>query len=180
MKKLALIGMMALSTTVFASNIQLERDLNFKVGNVDIKDSGLKSGTNYGIEYAFNRELGEPGAWGMKFSFEWDYAKLDEENGDGTKDYTEFSVILAPSYTFSNKLRVYAGMKAGYIDLSSDATSNDTSDSTGGNIIAGLAGVEYPVMNHLMIGLSAENGNVYLDTDSYTITNYNGYLGYKF
>ena len=180
MKKLALIGMMALSTTVFASNIQLERDLNFKVGNVDIKDSGFKSGTNYGIEYAFNKELGEPGAWGMKFSFEGDYAKLDEENGDGTKDYTEFSVILAPSYTFSNKLRVYAGIKTGYIDLSDDATSNDTSDSTSGGIIAGVAGVEYPAMNHLMIGLSAENGNIYLDTNSYTITKYNGYLGYKF
>ena len=178
MKKLALIGMMALSTTVFASNIQFEKELNFKVGHLDIKDSGLKSGTTYGIEYVFNRELGEPGAWGFRVSVEGNYAKLDAKDGKNTDTYTEFAFILAPSYTFDNKLRVYAGVKAGYVDLS-DSASPD-SDSTGGHVISGVEGIEYPVMNHLMIGISAEQGKTYISTEKYSTTKYDGYLGYKF
>ena len=178
MKKLALIGMMALSTTVFASNIQAEQEWNFKVGHLDIKNSGLKSGTTYGIEYVFNRELGEPGAWGIRISMEGDYAKLDEKDGGNTDTYTEFSIILAPSYTFDNKLRVYAGVKTGYVDLSDNASSD--SDSTSGHVISGVEGIEYPVMNHLMIGISAEQGKTYISTEKYSTTKYDGYLGYKF
>ena len=182
MKKLALIGMMALSTTVFAStlnnNTQFEKELNFKVGHLNIKDAGLKSGISYGMEYVFNRELGEPGAWGLRISMEGNYAKLDEESSDNTDTYTEFAFILAPSYTFDNKLRVYAGVKAGYVDLSDNSSSD--SDSTGGHIIAGVGGIEYPVMSHLMLGLSAEQGKTYINTESYSTTKYDGYLGYKF
>ena len=171
MKKLVLIGMMTLSTIVFASNIQLDKEFNFKVGYINIRNSGLKSGSSYGIEYVVNRKL-KSNTWGIRISLENDDIKLYKENGNGTRYYTEFSFVIALSYTFNHKLRAYEGIKEGYIVSSNNANSDG--DFTGGHIITGIVGAEYPVMKHLMIGLSAEQGYIY------AITKYNGYLGYKF
>ena len=183
MKKLlsiALIGA-ALGTSAFAGGFsnswKQEKILSVQVKHVDISDSGLNSGTVYGLSYVIHKELGEPGAWGMRYGFEFDYGKLDNKNSSGNTTYTEFSWEIAPSYTFNCGVRAYAGGKIGYAGFSDSVTS---SNGTNGYVLAGIAGVEYSVKKHFVVGAEAEVGSTYIDTESYSTTTFGGYVGYKF
>ncbi len=184
MKKLlsiAIIGAV-MGTSAFAGGItylgQKENTLSLQVKHVDISDSGLDSSTVYGLSYAINKDLGEPGAWGMRYGIEFNYGKMDFSNKSGDTTYTEFSWQIAPTYTFNCGARAYAGGKIGYVGFSDDITSNN--DSKNGYILAGIAGVEYPVKKHIVVGAEVEVGSTYVDTESYSTTTFGGYIGYKF
>ncbi len=184
MKKLLSVALLSaiIGTNAFAGGGitylgQKEKTLSLQVKHVDIKDSGLDSGTVYGLSYMMNKDVGQAGAWGMKFGFEFNYGKMDFSDSSGDTTYTEFSWVIAPTYTFNCGARAYAGGKVGYVGFSDSISS---SSGTNGYVLAGVIGAEYPVMNHLVAGAEAEFGNTYIDSKSYSTTIFGGYVGYKF
>ena len=182
MKKLLVAGMIsaAVATSAMAAGKhtfgQAGDVLNLQVKQVDVKDLG--SGTVYGVNYHFNRDLGQKGAWGLVIGFEFNYGSLDNDNDDDTTDYTEASLMFAPSYTFNNNIKLYFGAKGGSTDLG-DNTSNDNSSGDHGTMITGVIGVQYSY-SHLAIGFQAESGTISLPETSYNTTSYTATLGYKF
>jgi len=145
---------------------------------IDIKDSGLDSGVVYGLSYVIHKDLGQEGAWGMRYGFEFNYEKMDFSDKLGDTTYTEFSWQIAPTYTFNCGARAYLGGKIGYVGFSDELTSS--SDSKNGYVLAGIAGAEYPVAKHIVVGGEVEIGSTYIDTESYSTTTFGGYVGYKF
>ena len=131
MKKLLSVAMISavLGTSAFAGGItylgQKEKTLSVKVKHVDISDSGLDSGVVYGLNYMIHKDLGEPGAWGMRYGFEFNYGKMDFSDKSGDTTYTEFSWQIAPTYTFNCGARAYVGGKVGYVGFSDDVGSNN-------------------------------------------------------
>ncbi len=184
MRKLLSVAMISavLGTSAFAGGItylgQKEKTLSVQVKHVDISDSGLDSGIVYGLSYVIHKDLGEPGAWGMRYGFEFNYGKMDFSDKSGDTTYTEFSWQIAPTYTFNCGARAYVGGKVGYVGFSDSITSS--SDSKNGYVLAGIAGAEYPVTKHIVVGAEAEVGSTYIDTESYSTTTFGGYVGYKF
>jgi opacity protein-like surface antigen len=183
MKKLLSIGLISavLGTSAFASNIEYlglsDKTLSVQAKHIDIKDSGLNTGWIYGINYIINKDLREQGAWGVRTGFEFNYGKLDFTDKSGNATYTEFSWLIGPSYTFNCGARAYVEAKVGYVGLSDEITSNS---GTNGYVVAGVAGVEYPVMKHLIVGIEGEYGKTYIDTLDFDTTTFGGYIGYSF
>ena len=182
MKKLlsiAIIGAV-LKTSAFAGGItylgQKENTLSLQVKHVDISDSGLDAGVVYGLSYTMHKDLRESGAWGMRYGFEFNYGKFNFSDKSGDTTYTEFSWQIAPTYTFNCGARAYLGGKVGYVGFSDDVTSNGKN----GYVLTGIVGVEYPIKKHFVVGVEAEAGNTYIDSDSYSTTTFGGYVGYKF
>jgi len=175
-----LVGIV-LSTSAFARGItylgQKEKTLSLQVKHIDIKDSGLDAGVVYGLNYMMHKDIGQAGAWGMKFGFEFNYGKLDFSDSTGDTTYTEFSWVIAPTYTFNCGARAYAGGKVGYVGFSDSVAG---SGGTNGYVLAGVVGVEYPVMKHMVVSAEAEFGNTYIESKSYSTTTFGGYVGYKF
>jgi len=124
-----------------------------------------------------NNDLGQAGAWGLKMGFEFNYGKMNYKNKSGNTTYTEFSWLMAPTYTFSCNARAYAGVKVGYVGFSDKVTSNS---GTNGYVLAGIVGAEYPVMQHLVVGAQAEFGKTYIESEFYFTTTFGGYVVYKF
>ena len=184
MRKLLSVAMISavLGTSAFAGGItylgQKENILSVQVKHVDISDSGLDSGVVYGLSYTIHKDIGQEGAWGMRYGFEFNYGKMDFSNKSGDTTYTEFSWQIAPTYTFNCGARAYLGGKIGYVGFSDELTSS--SDSKNGYVLAGIAGAEYPVAKHIVVGAEAEVGSTYIDTESYSTTTFGGYVGYKF
>ena len=182
MKKLVTIGILGvvLGTSAFAGGItylgQTSKTLSIQVKSVDIQDSGLDTSAVYGISYSIDKNLGEEGAWGLKTGFEFNYGKMDYFDKSGDTTYTEASFLIGPSYTFNCRAEVYLQAKAGYVGFSDSITSNDGTD---GYVLAGVAGVEYPIKS-FVIGAKAEVGSTYIDTESYSTTTFGGYVGYRF
>jgi len=182
MKKLLIAGILGavLGTNAFASGItylgQTKKTLSIQVKSVDIQNSGLDTSAVYGITYSVDKDLGQPGDWGLKTSFEFNYGKMDFSDKSGNTTYTEASFLIGPSYTFNCGAEAYLQAKAGYVGFSDSVTSND---GTNGYVLAGVVGVEYPI-KHFVIGAKAEVGNTYIDSDSYTTTTFGGYVGYRF
>ena len=183
MKKLLSVALLSviLGTNTFAGGItylgQKENTLSVQVKHVDISDSGLDASMVYGLSYTMHKDIGQEGAWGMRYGFEFNYGKIDFSDKSGDITYTEFSWQIAPTYTFNCGARIYVGGKAGYVGFSDSITSNTGTD---GYILAGIAGAEYPVTKHIVVGAEAEIGSTYIDTESYSTTTFGGYVGYKF
>jgi hypothetical protein len=184
MRKLLSVALInvVLGINAFASgNItylgQKEKTLSLQVKHIDIKDSGLDSGVIYGLSYMINKDVGQVGAWGMRYGFEFNYGKLDFSDSSGDTTYTEFSWTIAPSYTFNCGARAYAGGKVGYVGFSNSVVG---SGGTNGYVLAGVVGAEYPVMKHMVVGAEVEAGNTYIESQSYSTTTFGGYVGYKF
>jgi len=183
MKKLLIVGILGtvLGTSAFAGGItylgQKENTLSVQVKHIDISDSGLDAGVIYGLRYTMHKDIGQEGAWGMRYGFEFNYGKLDYSDKSGDTTYTEFSWLIGPSYTFSCGARVYVGGKVGYVGFSDNIGSNS---GTNGYVLAGIVGAEYPVAKHVVVGAEAEAGSTYIDTESYSTTTFGGYVGYKF
>ena len=184
MKKLLSVTLLSavLGTSAFAGGItylgQKENTLSIQVKHVDISDSGLDAGVVYGLSYTIHKDIGQEGAWGMRYGFEFNYGKMDFSDKSGDTTYTEFSWQIAPTYTFNCGARAYLGGKVGYVGFSDNLTSN--SDSKNGYVLAGIAGAEYPVAKHIVVGAEAEVGSTYIDTESYSTTTFGGYVGYRF
>ena len=184
MKKLLSVAMISavLGTSAFAGKItylgQKETTLSVQMKYIDIKDSGLDSGIVYGLSYVMHKDLGQEGAWGMRYGFEFNYGKMDFSDKSGDTTYTEFSWIITPTYTFNFGGRVYFGGKVGYLGFSDYITSN--SDSKNGDVLAGIVGAEYLVAKYIVVGVKVEIGSTYIDVDSYSTTIFDGYIGYKF
>jgi opacity protein-like surface antigen len=183
MKKLlslALAGAV-FGTSLFAGNIeylgQLDKTFSIQVKHINIQDSGLDSGWVYGINYMFNKDLGEQSAWGVRTGFEFNYGNLDFTDKSGDITYTEFSWLIGPSYTFNCGARAYVEAKVGYVGLSDKITSNS---GTNTYVVGGVAGIEYSVMKHLTVGVEGEYGKTYIDTLDFDTTAFDAYVGYKF
>jgi hypothetical protein len=182
-KLLAGILSVALSSSLFAdvddgfyfinTNDKL---INIGVKNLDIKDIGLDSGLVYDLQFITDKDIGEQGAWGMRFGFELSYGELDLSDGSGNLTYTEASWLIGPAYTFENHLRFYGVIKVGYTGFSDGVFG----DGQNGDVIAGVFGLDYPVTTHFTIGAEAEYGNTYLNGESFSTTSFGGYLAYRY
>lgn len=183
MKKVLSIAMVSavLGTSAFAGGItylgQKENTLSVQVKHIDISDSGLDAGVVYGLSYTMHKDIGQEGAWGMRYGFEFNYGKMDFSDNSGDTTYTEFSWQIAPTYTFNCGARAYLGGKIGYVGFSEDVAG---SNGKNGYVLAGVVGAEYPVAKHVVVGAEAEVGSTYIDTESYSTTTFGGYVGYKF
>jgi len=183
MKKVVSIAMISavLGTSAFAGGItylgQKENTLSVQVKHIDISDNGLDAGVIYGLRYTMHKDIGQEGAWGMRYGFEFNYGKLDYSDKSGNVTYTEFSWEIGPAYTFNCGARAYAEAKVGYVGFSDNIAGKNGKN---GYVIAGIAGVEYPAAKHIVVGAEVEVGSTYIDTESYSTTTFGGYVGYKF
>ena len=75
----------------FSNSWKQEKILSVQVKHIDISDSGLNSDVVYDLSYVIHKDLGEPGAWGIRYGFEFDYGKPGLKNSSGNITYTEFS-----------------------------------------------------------------------------------------
>jgi len=176
LKKILATGMIsaAVTTSAIAGNIT-DKTLSVEVRHININN--VAKGNAEGLRYSANVEVGQPGAWGFIYALSFDYASnLTNEYTTGTSKYYDFSIKFAPSYTFNSNLRVYAGMKVGYIDLINNSDDYDNQ----GNMLLGVAGVEYPITNHIVIGAEGASGNSYFDGIKYKTTTYSANLGWRF
>jgi hypothetical protein len=176
MKKLLSIALLGatLTSSAFASNIEylglLDHSISAQAKYLDIHDSGIDSGWVYGLKYMTNKDLGEQGAWGVTYQMEFNYGNLDLKSG-GDTTYTEFSVAIGPSYTFECKAKAYLLAKAGYADFGNKVSSDSGSN---GGVLAGVLGVEYPIMKHLIVGIEGEYGKTYIDTLDFDTNSFGG------
>jgi len=185
MKKLLITGILGtvLGTSVFAGEIagkiilgKISETLSIQVKSVDISDSGLDRSIVYGINYSVDKDFGQPGAWRMRYSFEFNYGKMDYSDKSGDTTYTESGFLAGPSYIFNCGAEVYLQAKAGCVGFSDPVTNNNKTD---GYVLAGVAGVEYPIKSFI-IGAKAEVGNTYIDSEAYSTTTFGGYVRYRF
>jgi len=182
MKKLLVAGIVGavLGTSAFAGGVtylgKKYKTLSLQVKSIDIKDSGLDTSVIYGISYTFDKDLGGEKAWGLKAGLEFNYGKMDYSDNIGDVTYTEASFLIGPSYTFNCGAQVYLQAKAGYVGFSDSITSKS---GTNGHVLAGVAGVEYPIKS-FVVGAKAEVGKTYVDAESYSTTTFGGYVGYRF
>ena len=107
MKKILSVAMISvvLGTSAFAGGViylgQKENILSVQVKHVDISDSGLDASMVYGLSYTMHKDIGQEGAWGIRYGFEFNYGKMDFSDKSGNTTYTEFSLQMAPTYTFN-------------------------------------------------------------------------------
>ena len=180
LKKLLVLGMVsvAVATSAMAGNIT--KNLSIQAKHVDIKDAGVKAGTVLGLKYMFNNDIGQSGAWGFRAGIEFDYGKLNNTD-KGDSNYYDFLFTVAPSYTFDCNLKVYAGAKAGYVDIVDNSDDSSSDDSkTSGSMILGVVGAEYPITENIVIGAEGTSGNSYFNGIKYKTTTYSANLGWRF
>ena len=182
MKKLSLVLMgavfgvslnaAALPIFKFHKTYDKSTTVGIQYKNVDIKNSGLKSGGVYGLVVNFRSELGEEGYWGLKFTNEFDYGKLDAENSSDTFTYFDYILGIGPSYRI-NKLNVelFATGKVGYVNL----------ENTEGYFWGWNVGAEYRPFKWLTLGVGYDSGTYATSSGlTFDMTSYKGYVGINF
>jgi len=125
----------------------------------------------YGLYYGFNWDLGNPGAWGVKFNFELDFGNMKDSKGEDFT-YSDYYATVAPTYTFEagkGNIRVYAGGKFGFVGF-----ENDTDPAYGA-----IAGIEYNY-KALNLGVSYMSGTMSTNAGDFDISEIAGYIGYNF
>jgi hypothetical protein len=127
-------------------------------------------------QFITDKDIGEQGAWGMRFGFELSYGELDLSDGSGNLTYTEASWLIGPAYTFENHLRFYGTIKVGYTGFSNGVFG----DGQNGYVVAGVFGADYPIMKHFTLGAEAEYGKTFVNAEKYTTTSFGGYLAYRY
>ena len=140
--------------------------------NVDIKNIGVKNGGVYGLVVNFKKDLAQKGYWGLKFTNEFDYGKLDLKDSNDKITYTDYLVGIGPSYNIEKlHLEVFVTGKLGYVDL----------ENTEGYFYGFNVGVEYRPFEWFTLGVGMDSGK-YIPQNAvkYDMNTYRGYIGFNF
>jgi hypothetical protein len=144
---------------------------------IDLSKVGLEKSTPvYGIDFSYEKDIGERGSFYLYGDFSFLFGKSDVKSSSKSIDYAEYSLGLGPMYKFGNGIGIFAIPRIGFVGYSDSWGSNKGSD---GYLLEGTAGVSFDY-KRLNIKAFASFGKRWIESLSYDSDSYGLKIGWRF